>query len=79
MAIPDKTAPQWGGLIKGSLNPNLEFLGLKILLNRLQRKYRQDPQNLNLQIEELRNFFEKNQTLPKTQRDFKTIFGRDIT
>ena len=76
--IPDKSDPIWAAIITGSLKVDLEFLGLRILLSRLQRRASLDSSELGLCIEELRKFFEKNHMLPKAQRDFKKIFNREL-
>ena len=76
MQIPSVTHPKWAKLISGELKCNFELLSVKILLGRLVTNYKNTPTEavLNECINEARNFFEKNQRLPKAEKDLMEIF-----
>jgi hypothetical protein len=75
MAIPGDNHPGWLKVISGQGNPNMEFLATKLLLGRLNQSYKRDssPANLKQCVTELREFFQKNENLPKAQGDLKRI------
>ena len=75
MALPGPSHPNWEKLIAGSISPNIEFLGTKILLSRLNIQYQEDNGSLRDCMVELKNFFDKNMALPKVQADIENIFG----
>jgi hypothetical protein len=77
MAVPGKIDPKWKKLLTGEITPDLNFLAVKMLLGRLNLKYKKDPSNATATacITELVTFFEKNAAMPAAQNDLKKIFG----
>ncbi len=75
MAIPGETHPGWLKVISGQGDHSMEFLATKLLLGRLNQSYKRDssPANLKQCVLELREFFQKNEHLPKAQNDLKRI------
>lgn len=73
--IPGPSNPNWEKVIAGTIQPNIEFLGTKILIGRLSLQYKEDASKLRDCMIELKNFLEKNLNLPKVQADIKSIFG----
>jgi hypothetical protein len=61
-AIPDKTHPRWREIATGAFKPpQVENLGLKLLLTTLQLRVARDstPETVQRSIDELHAFFEK--------------------
>nr|WP_319493409.1 hypothetical protein [uncultured Desulfobacter sp.] len=77
MAIPTPNDPKWKKVISGDNKPNIQFLGLKLLLGRLNMKYKKSPTDATVSecTSELIDFFKKNDHLPKVVGDIETIFG----
>lgn len=75
MAIPGESHPGWLKAISGQGAQNIEFLATKLLLGRLNQSYKRDPspQNGKQCVKELREFFQKNENLPKAMGDLKHI------
>lgn len=78
MKLPSEHHPIWKSLIRSRGQYQFEFLATKILLGRLNLKYRrnQSPQEMKKCVHELWTFFERNSDLPKAQNDLKKIFGK---
>lgn len=77
MAIPSPNDPKWKKVISGDNKPNIQFLGLKLLLGRLNMKYKKSPTDATVSecTSELIDFLNKNEHLPKVVSDMQTIFG----
>ena len=77
MPLPSEQDPIWKELICGGNQYQFDFLGTKIILGRLNLRYRQNqsPQETEKSVQELRAFFEKNSHLPKVQTDLQKVFG----
>lgn len=75
MAIPNDNHPGWLKAISGQGNFEFEFLATKMVMGRLSINYKKDPSPANAKklVSELREFFEKNEKLPKVQADLKKI------
>jgi hypothetical protein len=63
----------WEEIIKGNTTYEFEFLAGKILLSRLQLKYRIDPGSLSQSIDEAKALFEKFDKLPSAKTDLQKI------
>lgn len=76
MAIPGPNDPKWKKVISGDSKPTIQFLGLKMLLGRLNMKYKKSPTDTTVSecTAELTDFFKKNGHLPKVVGDIETIF-----
>ena len=75
MTIPDENHPGWLKAISGQANLEFEFLATKMIMGRLNKDYKKDPSSDNAKklVYELREFFQKNEKLPKAQADMKKI------
>lgn len=75
MAIPNENHPGWLKAISGQGNFKFEFLATKMIMGRLTNDYKKDPSTANAKklVSELREFFEKNEKLPKAQADLAKI------
>lgn len=75
--IPDVHHPVWGRVITDGTRSDLQMLAVKILLSRLVLTYKNDPTPavLGTCARDLREFFVKNQNLPKAQQDLAAILG----
>lgn len=71
--LPAATHPKWAQLVKGEVSYNYKFLALKIALTRYQQKVKFNDAELQPAINELFEFFKKNESL--LADDIKTIFG----
>ena len=71
--IPSTSNPKWAQLIKGDLTYDYKFLALKIVLTRLQQKFKYNSAELPTSVDELNAFFTKHQAL--LADDIKMIFG----
>jgi hypothetical protein len=71
--LPAASHPKWAQLVKGEVSYNYKFLALKIALTRYQQKVKFDSAQLQPAINELVDFFKKNENL--LADDIKTIFG----
>jgi hypothetical protein len=71
--LPAASHPKWAQLVKGEVSYNYKFLALKIALTRYQQKVKFDSSQLQPAINELVEFFKKNENL--LADDIKTIFG----
>lgn len=71
--LPAASHPKWAQLVKGEVSYNYKFLALKIALTRYQQKVKFDNTQLQPAINELVEFFKKNENL--LADDIKTIFG----
>jgi hypothetical protein len=80
MEIPNASNPIWLKVVSGEIKPNVQFLAIKILLNKLVTTYRYDSSYFTTQssIEELRKLFADNIRIPKVQNDLTEIFGKEI-
>lgn len=76
MGLPSTSHSSWGKLIKGENRCSLKFLATKILLGRLQLKYRRESIDPVMQacVSELRTFMEKHAHLPAVKSDIAEIF-----
>lgn len=65
----------WTDVISGKINPDYQFLALKILLARLKLKTMQDPSPVVMQesIDEIKKFFIKCIKIPSCRADFEKI------
>ena len=77
MSIPNATNPKWKKLLAGEIKVDLKFLALKLLLGRLNMKYKKDPSDATTResVKELVAFFEKNKNIPVATDDLTKIFG----
>lgn len=75
MSLPGPSHPNWQKIIAGEISPQIEYLGTKILLSRLNIQYQNDNDSLRDMILELKSFFDKNSAIPKVQSDINNIFG----
>lgn len=80
MQIPSARNPLWKELIRSESEYAFEFLATKIILGRLNLKFRlnNSPEELDRCVYELVAFFEKNSHVPKVQNDLKLIFGEGV-
>lgn len=67
--------PNWKKIIGEQSDVQFDFLATKILLGRLHLKYKQEPASISSCIEELREFFIKNENQPKVVSDLNKIFN----
>jgi hypothetical protein len=74
MNIPNEQNSEWIKLFSGQKTVKLKFLATKILLARLQREYKEDPNSIDKLILELKNFLEKNENITNVQEDIKQMF-----
>lgn len=75
MDIPQKNHPNWAKVISEQSDSVFDCLSTKILLGRLHVRYLHNPKVINECIDELRDYFEKNQNQPKVISDLKKIFS----
>lgn len=80
MQLPSARNPLWKDLIRSENQYQFDFLATKIILGRLNLRYRlnNSPEELDRGVHELRLFFEKNAHLPKVQNDLKRVFGEGV-
>lgn len=78
MRLPDTEHPAWLQVISGEKVHPYESLATKIILGRLNLKFRLDssPEATEQYIQELRGYFEMNLRLPKVQADLARIFDQ---
>ncbi|MFA7330058.1 MAG: hypothetical protein WC326_03185 [Candidatus Delongbacteria bacterium] len=78
--VPPPTHPLWVQVFSGRRKPDLQLLATKILVSRLSMTYQQDPTPGTLEqcVQDLREFFEKNQALPKAQADLRAMFTEGV-
>ncbi|MCG3210347.1 MAG: hypothetical protein FOGNACKC_03978 [Anaerolineae bacterium] len=76
MRLPEPEHPAWLQVISGETIHPYESLATKIILGRLNLKFRQDssPEATRQYIQELRGYFAMNLRLPKVQADLARIF-----
>jgi len=75
MALPAKNNPRWKQLIGNELKITFDSLALKILLGRLNLKYKSNPSSIDSCIDELSEFFQKNSSQAKVISDIQKIFN----
>ena len=75
MDVPMASHPNWKKIIGEQSDVQFDFLATKILLGRLHLKYKQEPSSISSCIEELREFFVKNENQPKVVADLNKIFN----
>lgn len=75
MTLPGPNHPNWQKIIAGEISPQIDFLGTKIILSRLNVQYHNDNGSLRETILELKSFFDQNASVPKVQSDIENIFG----
>lgn len=80
MHLPNAEHPAWLQVISGEKIYQYESLATKIILARLNMKFRQDssPEAIYRYIEELREYFAMNLRLPKVQADLTKIFSQGV-
>jgi hypothetical protein len=76
MNIPSLVEPAWLAMLEGR-NLEFEYLATRILIGRLAVTYKAEPTEevKNDCVKEMIEFFERNQNIPKVQKDLNTIFG----
>ena len=76
MAVPPKNHPLWPKVIHDQQNIQFEFFITKILLARLNSKVKLQPQSIGECVNELHEFFVKNESNPKALSDLNKIFNK---
>ncbi len=81
MKVPNSNHPKWLALVEGEIKPDIEFLGTKILLNKIFADYKTKPNHelASKSINELIHLFEMNIKIPKVQNDLIKIFGKEVS
>jgi hypothetical protein len=70
MSVPGPSDPVWKRLLTAEPAPNLTSLATKLTVARLRRDVKQKPSSLSVAMEEVHNFFAKNDF---AQRDVSLI------
>lgn len=73
--VPASTNTKWKDLVTGKTQYQFNLLGLRILMGRILLSTRTDPSlsNVNQAVEEIRDFFVKNEKI--ATQDLNKIFG----
>ncbi len=73
--VPPSTNAKWKDLVTGKTQYQFNLLGLRILMGRILLSTRTDPSlsNVNQAVEEIRDFFVKNEKI--ATQDLNKIFG----
>ena len=73
--IPPSSNNKWKDLVTGKTQYQFNLLGLRILMGRILLSTKMDPSlsNVNSAVEEIRDFFVKNEKI--ATQDLTKIFG----
>lgn len=76
MTIPDSSHEAWGKILSGETECTFEHLATRLLVSRLHLRYLRDsnPELTQRSVKELRDFFVRNERLPKVKADLGRIF-----
>ncbi len=75
MHVPPADDPKWAEIVSGKKNYPLKFLAAKIMLGRLVRTVKADPNACIAAASELHALYVSNSCIQSAKDDLKTIFG----